>query len=145
MKKVILAASLASFLVLVLLYWTLTPGRRQPAEGAPVEEWERMVALNVTGLLYVSHAALPHLLKSAEDGAREVADRRTEPCKESRTARLGLRDAPQAGVVLRRKRADRQLRIVRQQRSGAALEDAGGDVDRPVQQGSVLREQRADQ
>ncbi len=45
-----------------------------PAEGAPVEEWERMVALNVTGLLYVSHAALPHLLKAAEDGAREVAD-----------------------------------------------------------------------
>jgi len=45
-----------------------------PAEGAPIEEWERMVALNVTGLLYVSHAALPHLLKAAEDGSREVAD-----------------------------------------------------------------------
>ena len=45
-----------------------------PAEGAPIEEWERMVALNVSGLLYVSHAALPHLLKAAEDGAREVAD-----------------------------------------------------------------------
>jgi len=45
-----------------------------PAESAPIEEWERMVALNVSGLLYVSHAALPHLLKAAEDGAREVAD-----------------------------------------------------------------------
>jgi NADP-dependent 3-hydroxy acid dehydrogenase YdfG len=45
-----------------------------PAEGAPIEEWERMVALNVSGLLYVSHAALPHLLKAAEDGTREVAD-----------------------------------------------------------------------
>src|SRR5262245_22356840 len=29
---------------------------------APVEEWERMLALNVNGLMYVAHAALPHLL-----------------------------------------------------------------------------------
>ena len=45
-----------------------------PAESAPIEEWERMVSLNVNGLLYVSHAALPHLLKAAEDGERQVAD-----------------------------------------------------------------------
>ncbi len=45
-----------------------------PAESAPLEEWERMVSLNVNGLLYVSHAALPHLLKAAEDGERQVAD-----------------------------------------------------------------------
>ncbi len=45
-----------------------------PAEGAPLEEWERMVALNLSGLLYVSHAALPHLLKASEDGPRQVAD-----------------------------------------------------------------------
>lgn len=45
-----------------------------PAESAPVEEWERMVSLNVSGLLYVSHAALPHLLKAAEGEPREVAD-----------------------------------------------------------------------
>ena len=45
-----------------------------PAESAPIEEWERMVSLNVNGLLYVSHAALPHLLKAAEQEPRQVAD-----------------------------------------------------------------------
>jgi len=33
-----------------------------------------MVALNVNGLLYIAHAALPHLLRAAEDGPRRVAD-----------------------------------------------------------------------
>jgi NADP-dependent 3-hydroxy acid dehydrogenase YdfG len=44
------------------------------AADAPVEEWERMVALNVTGLLYVAHAALPHLRRAADDGPRRIAD-----------------------------------------------------------------------
>jgi len=45
-----------------------------PVEDAPTEEWDRMVDLNVKGLLYVAHAALPHLLKAAEDEPRQVAD-----------------------------------------------------------------------
>lgn len=45
-----------------------------PAVGAPLDEWERMVQINVMGLLYTSHAALPHLLKAAEQGPRQVAD-----------------------------------------------------------------------
>ena len=45
-----------------------------PIVDAPVEEWDRMVDLNVKGLLYVAHAALPHLLAAAEDGPRRVAD-----------------------------------------------------------------------
>src|SRR5215213_6639464 len=45
-----------------------------PAVGAPTEEWDRMVAINVNGLLYVAHAAVPHLLRAAEDGPRRVAD-----------------------------------------------------------------------
>jgi NADP-dependent 3-hydroxy acid dehydrogenase YdfG len=45
-----------------------------PVIGAPTEEWDRMVALNVNGLLYVAHAAIPHLLRAAEDGPRRVAD-----------------------------------------------------------------------
>jgi NADP-dependent 3-hydroxy acid dehydrogenase YdfG len=45
-----------------------------PAVDAPIEEWERMVDLNVTGLLYVSKAALPHLLRAAEEEPRRVAD-----------------------------------------------------------------------
>jgi NADP-dependent 3-hydroxy acid dehydrogenase YdfG len=45
-----------------------------PVVDAPVEEWDRMVHLNVQGLLYTTHAALPHLLKAAEAGPRQVAD-----------------------------------------------------------------------
>ena len=45
-----------------------------PIENAPVEEWERMVHLNVLGLLYTAHAALPHLLKAAQGEPRRVAD-----------------------------------------------------------------------
>ncbi len=45
-----------------------------PAAEAPLEEWEQMVAVNVQGVLSVSHAAIPHLLKAAEDAPRRVAD-----------------------------------------------------------------------
>jgi NADP-dependent 3-hydroxy acid dehydrogenase YdfG len=45
-----------------------------PAVDAPIDEWERMVALNVNGLLYVAHAAIPHLLRAGEDDPRHVAD-----------------------------------------------------------------------
>jgi NADP-dependent 3-hydroxy acid dehydrogenase YdfG len=45
-----------------------------PIVDAPVEEWDRMVALNLQGLLYVAHAALPHLLRAAESEPRRVAD-----------------------------------------------------------------------
>ena len=39
-----------------------------PAVGAPLAEWQQMVELNVLGLLYCAHAALPHLLRAAENG-----------------------------------------------------------------------------
>ncbi len=45
-----------------------------PAVDAPLEEWERMLAVNVQGLLYCAHAALPHLLAAAQDEPRRVAD-----------------------------------------------------------------------
>ena len=45
-----------------------------PVIDAPVEEWERMVQINLLGLLYCTHAALPYLLRAAEDSARRVAD-----------------------------------------------------------------------
>jgi NADP-dependent 3-hydroxy acid dehydrogenase YdfG len=45
-----------------------------PAAGAPLAEWQRMVELNVLGLLYCAHAALPHLLRAAANGPRHVAD-----------------------------------------------------------------------
>ena len=45
-----------------------------PIVGAPLSEWQRMVELNVLGLLYCAHAALPHLLLAAESGPRRVSD-----------------------------------------------------------------------
>jgi NADP-dependent 3-hydroxy acid dehydrogenase YdfG len=45
-----------------------------PIVDAPTEEWDQMVAVNVMGLLYCTHAALPHLLAAAEDEPRRVTD-----------------------------------------------------------------------
>jgi NADP-dependent 3-hydroxy acid dehydrogenase YdfG len=45
-----------------------------PVVGADVDQWDRMIAVNNHGLLYTTHAALPYLLKAAEDELRGVAD-----------------------------------------------------------------------
>ncbi|MGH2884126.1 MAG: SDR family NAD(P)-dependent oxidoreductase, partial [Solirubrobacteraceae bacterium] len=45
-----------------------------PAVDADIDEWRRMLDVNVDGVLYCAHAALPHLLAAAEDSPREVAD-----------------------------------------------------------------------
>ncbi len=45
-----------------------------PIENAPTEEWDRMIDLNLKGLINTTHAALPHLLAAAEDSARGCAD-----------------------------------------------------------------------
>lgn len=45
-----------------------------PALDAPAEEWQRNVDLNVSALLRLTHAALPHLVSAAEHQARGVAD-----------------------------------------------------------------------
>jgi NADP-dependent 3-hydroxy acid dehydrogenase YdfG len=60
-----------------------------PIVDAPVDEWDRMVALNVQGLLYVAHAALPHLLAAAEEGPRRVSDLVNVSSVAGRVARLG--------------------------------------------------------
>lgn len=60
-----------------------------PIEGAPLEEWERMVRLNLLGLLYVAHAALPHLLRAAEEGPRHVSDLVNISSVAGRSARAG--------------------------------------------------------
>jgi NADP-dependent 3-hydroxy acid dehydrogenase YdfG len=60
-----------------------------PIVDAPVEEWERMVQLNLLGLLYCTHAALPHLLRSAESEPRRVADLVNVSSVAGRAARQG--------------------------------------------------------
>src|SRR5215468_11153182 len=38
-----------------------------PALDAPIGEWDQMVALNGQGMLYITPAALPHLVRAAAD------------------------------------------------------------------------------
>jgi NADP-dependent 3-hydroxy acid dehydrogenase YdfG len=60
-----------------------------PAGGAPLDEWQRMVELNVLGLLYCAHAALPHLVSAAAEGPRQVADMVNISSVAGRVARNG--------------------------------------------------------
>ncbi|NAS23006.1 SDR family NAD(P)-dependent oxidoreductase [Herbidospora sp. NEAU-GS84] len=60
-----------------------------PAQDAPVSEWQRMVEVNVLGLLYCAHAALPHLIRAADDGPRYVADMVNVSSVAGRIARSG--------------------------------------------------------
>lgn len=60
-----------------------------PVVDAPIEDWERMVQLNLMGALYVAHAALPHLLTAAESEPRRVADLVNISSVAGRVARSG--------------------------------------------------------
>jgi NADP-dependent 3-hydroxy acid dehydrogenase YdfG len=89
-----------------------------PAAEAPLEEWERMVAINVQGLLYVSHAAIEPLLKAAQDGPRKVADLVNVSSIAGRRATSGssVYNLTKHGVgafseALRQEFADRHLRV----------------------------------
>jgi NADP-dependent 3-hydroxy acid dehydrogenase YdfG len=89
-----------------------------PVVDAPVEEWERMVNLNLLGLLYCSHAALPHLLRAGEDRLRGVADLVNVSSVAGRVARSGsaVYNATKHGVGafsegLRQEVTGRHLRV----------------------------------
>jgi NADP-dependent 3-hydroxy acid dehydrogenase YdfG len=89
-----------------------------PAQGAPLEEWQRMVDLNVLGLLYCAHAALPHLLSAAESAPRNVADMVNISSVAGRVARSGssVYNLTKYGVgafseSLRQEFATRRLRV----------------------------------
>jgi NADP-dependent 3-hydroxy acid dehydrogenase YdfG len=88
------------------------------ARGAPLDEWERMVAINVQGLLYVAHAAIEPLLQAAEDGPRGVSDMVNVSSIAGRVARRGsgVYNLTKHGVgafseSLRQEFATRHLRV----------------------------------
>jgi len=60
-----------------------------PVATSTVDDWERMLNVNLHGALYVAHAALPHLLKAAADGPRRVADLINVSSVAGRLVRLG--------------------------------------------------------
>jgi NADP-dependent 3-hydroxy acid dehydrogenase YdfG len=89
-----------------------------PAVGAPLEEWQRMVEINVDGLLYCTHAALPHLLAAAQDSPRGVADLVNISSVAGRVARSGsgVYNLTKHGVgafteSLRQELAERDVRV----------------------------------
>jgi NADP-dependent 3-hydroxy acid dehydrogenase YdfG len=89
-----------------------------PVVDAPVEEWEQMVQVNLLGLLYTAHAALPHLLKAAEEEPRRVADLVNISSVAGRMARKGsgVYNATKHGVgafseSLRQEVTGRHLRV----------------------------------
>jgi NADP-dependent 3-hydroxy acid dehydrogenase YdfG len=45
-----------------------------PALDTPLDDWNTMIAVNVHGMLNVTHAALPYLVRCAEDSPRGIAD-----------------------------------------------------------------------
>ncbi len=72
-----------------------------PIENAPLDEWEQVVRVNVLGVLYTTHAALPHLLKAAAGAPRQVADLVNISSVSGRVARSGegVYDVTKFGVV----------------------------------------------
>jgi NADP-dependent 3-hydroxy acid dehydrogenase YdfG len=60
-----------------------------PIVGADTSEWTRMVELNVLGLMYVTAAALPHLLRAADEEPRQVSALVNVSSVAGRVARLG--------------------------------------------------------
>jgi NADP-dependent 3-hydroxy acid dehydrogenase YdfG len=103
-----------------------------PAVGAPLEDWEHMVSLNVNGLLYITHAALPHLLAAAQDAPRQVADLINISSVAGRIARNGsnVYNLTKFGVTalsesLRQELAGRHVRV-------AAVEPGAVDTELPT-------------
>jgi NADP-dependent 3-hydroxy acid dehydrogenase YdfG len=64
----------------------LYPG---PVVDAPAGEWERMIAINVGGVLNVIRPALPHLIAAAAQPPRQVADLVNISSTGGRVARAG--------------------------------------------------------
>lgn len=88
-----------------------------PMREAPVEEWERMVQVNLMGLMYVAKAAIPHLLEAAAE-ERGVADMVNVSSVAGRAARSGsgVYNATKFGVgafseSLRQEFTKRHLRV----------------------------------
>jgi NADP-dependent 3-hydroxy acid dehydrogenase YdfG len=100
-----------------------------PAVEAPLEEWERMVHLNLLGLLYCARAAMPHLLKAASDEPRQVADLVNISSVAGRVARSGsaVYNATKFGVGafsegLRQEVTERHVRVSLVEPGGTSTE-----------------------
>jgi NADP-dependent 3-hydroxy acid dehydrogenase YdfG len=89
-----------------------------PVADAPMSEWQRMININLLGLLYCTHAALPLLLDAVETSPRRVADIVNVSSVAGRTIRSGsaVYNATKHGVgafteALRQEVTRRYLRV----------------------------------
>lgn len=108
-----------------------------PALHATVEEWDRMVSLNVTALLHVTHAAVPYLIDAAATSSRRVADLVNVSSAAGRTAGAGssVHDLTRSGLAgfsasLRRELRGEHVRVgvVEHDRADVAAEDVADGV-----------------
>ena len=119
-----------------------------PIENAPLEEWQQMVDINVLGLLYTAHAALPHLLDAANSEPRRVADLVLISSVAGRVARngSGVYNLTKHGVgafgeALRQEVTRRHVRVSLVEPGAVATELA--DHNRPEVQETLMTRFRA--
>ncbi len=103
-----------------------------PASEAPLSEWQQMVELNILGLLYCAHASIPHLIRAAGEGPRQVADMVNISSVAGRVARNGngVYSLTKHGVgafseSLRQELAGRHVRVSLVEPGATATELAG--------------------
>ena len=103
-----------------------------PIVGADTGEWRRMVELNVLGLMYVTTAALPHLLRAADGEPRRVSDLVNVSSVAGRVARLnsGAYNATKWAVnafseALRQEVTERHVRVALVEPGAVSTELAG--------------------
>jgi NADP-dependent 3-hydroxy acid dehydrogenase YdfG len=112
-----------------------------PILDAPVSEWERMVEVNLLGLLYVAKASIPHLLEAAGGEPRRVADLVNISSVAGRQARSGsgVYNATKHAVgafseSLRQEVTGRHLRV-------SLIEPGAVDTELPDHNRDEVREQ----
>ena len=116
-----------------------------PIEHAPLDEWEQMVRVNLLGVLYTAHAALPHLLQAAEDSPRQVADLVNVSSRAGRVAQsgTGVYAATKFGVVafsesLRQEVTGRHVRVAVVE-PGTVTTEAASHIREEVRQQAMHR------
>ncbi len=116
------------------------------AERIDTANWRRMIDLNVTALMMLSHAAMPHLLQAAEGEPRRVADIVNISSVAGRVARAGSGgyNASKWAVnafseALRQEVARRHLRVGLVEPGAVSTELASHNTDPEVLEGMQKR------
>jgi NADP-dependent 3-hydroxy acid dehydrogenase YdfG len=116
------------------------------AERIDTANWRRMIDLNVTALMMLSHAAMPHLLQAAEGEPRRVADIVNISSVAGRVARAGSGgyNASKWAVnafseALRQEVARRHLRVGLVEPGAVSTELASHNADPEVLEGMQKR------